>query len=182
MNTKTIVAGLGATAAITAGAIHFNATGESPILSAEDYHFMDYVTRHGKSYGTVSEFQFRSKIFKQKLAEINEHNSAEEKTHTLAVNHLTDRTQSEIKQLLGYKAELKQVNNYTVLPTEGLAADVDWRTKNAVTGVKNQQNCGSCWAFSTTGAIEGAIAVKTGRLTSLSEQQLVDCSTQNSGC
>jgi len=178
MNTKTIVAGLGATAAIAAGAVHFQATGESPILAAEDYHFMEYVTKHGKSYGTVAEFQFRSKIFKEQLAKIAEHNSMEGQTSTVGVNHLTDRTKSEIKHMLGYKAELKKASNYTLLSTEGLPAEVDWRTMNAVTPAKNQLVCDSGWAFSAVGAIEGALAIKTGQLQSFSEQQVIDCSTR----
>jgi len=63
-----------------------------------------------------------------------------------------------------------------------LASEVNWVDKGAVTGVKNQGQCGSCWAFSTTGAIEGAREIAGSGLTSLSEENLVECSKQNHGC
>merc|ERR1712054_678487 len=88
----------------------------------------------------------------------------------------------EWKRMNGYKAELKTEFNYADLDTANLADEVNWVTKGAVTPVKNQAQCGSCWAFSSTGSMEGAHQIATGNLVSLSEEQLVQCSTVNSGC
>jgi len=86
--------------------------------------------------------------------------------------------------MTGYKPAMLGAKNFKTLPTENLADEVNWVTKGAVTKVKNQGQCGSCWAFSTTGAVEGAEFLAGGQLESYSEQQLVDCSTSfgNMGC
>jgi C1A family cysteine protease len=186
MHTKAAVAGLGAAAALTGAALMYKAPSGVKLfaddrLSAEDYKFMAYVSEYGKSYGTVAEFMFRREQFVVRHNEIESFNADTNNTHTVGHNLFSDRTYSEMKKLNGYTAPADRKTNVKVLP-EVEDAEVDWRNHNAVTAVKNQAQCGSCWAFSTTGAVEGADAIKTGSLKSFSEQQLVSCSKQNSGC
>jgi len=98
-------------------------------------------------------------------------------------------TASEFKQKLGYKKSSYAPTNaseYTYLDTSDVdaAATLDWRTKGAVTGVKDQAQCGSCWAFSVVGSLEGHHQIAGNKLVSLSEQQFVDCDTNDGhqGC
>jgi C1A family cysteine protease len=179
MHTKAAVAGLGAAAALTGFAMHKHQPG-THILTDMDYKFMEYVSTHGKSYGTMAEFMFRKEQFAARHNEIEAFNADANNTHTVGHNIFSDKTYAEMKKLNGYTGSATQKNVVTLEETND--ATVDWRSKNAVTPVKNQAQCGSCWAFSTTGAVEGADAIKTGTLKSFSEQQLVSCSTQNNGC
>merc|ERR1712086_106169 len=151
-------------------------------ITEEEMMYMKYVTEYGKSYGTKAEFEFRLDQFKKTLNKMALHNSDNSHKSTVGHNQFSDWTDAEYKRLLAYKG--KQTNNLDaeILDTSNLEDSVNWVTKGGVTNVKNQGQCGSCWAFSSTGAIEGSMFLSTGTLQSFSEQQLVDCSTKNSGC
>merc|ERR1712238_156344 len=111
-----------------------------------------------------------------------EHNAQNEHQSTVGHNQFSDWTDAEYKKLLGFKSQKGLLRDEVELDTSNLADSVDWVTKGAVTPVKNQGQCGSCWAFSTTGSVEGAEFLATGKLQSFSEQQLVDCDKVDQGC
>lgn len=90
-------------------------------------------------------------------------------------------TKYEFQKHLGKKAPVEH-DSVTELATSNLTTSVDWRTKGAVNPVQDQGQCGSCWAFSSTAAMEGEHFIKTGKLLKLSEQQFVDCDPRSSGC
>ncbi|KAM6236109.1 procathepsin L-like isoform 2-T2 [Porphyrio hochstetteri] len=131
----------------------------------------------------------RREVWEKNLWRIQQHNLEESRgqhTFRLAMNHYGDLTDEEFNQLLnGFTpvwqkpAPLFQASAALKTP-----AQVDWRVKGYVTPVKNQGHCGSCWAFSATGALEGLIFNRTGKLVVLSEQNLIDCSRKqgNNGC
>lgn len=152
-------------------------------ITADEQEYLKFIAQHGRNYGTKEEFQFRLKTFTENKQKIDEFNSQNGHTSTVGINKFADFTTAEFKQLLGSKQKISQVvDNVTYLPEANLSATVDWRAKGAVTGVKDQGQCGSCWSFSTTGTLEGFHQIKTGKLVSLSEQQFVDCSTTSYGC
>eukprot|EP01147_Barroeca_monosierra_P001608 gene1608-4745_t len=142
--------------------------------------FSEFKTQFGKVYESVEEEARRAQIFADNLAFISRHNAEAARglhTYTVGINQFADLTNEEYRQLYlsPYPGLLGRKRN-TVWLEGPNAGSVDWRQKGAVTPIKNQGQCGSCWSFSTTGSVEGAHAIATGNLVSLSEQQLVDCS------
>lgn len=147
---------------------------------------------HAKNYTSPVEDKFRLKIFMENKAKIAKHNALAHKGHKsyfLKMNSFGDLLHHEfIGMMNGFNFEQKkQLNDgLTQIPPAhvDLPEEVDWRAHGAVTDVKDQGQCGSCWAFSTTGSLEGQHFRKSGRLVSLSEQNLVDCSAKfgNNGC
>jgi C1A family cysteine protease len=117
---------------------------------------------------------------------IHKHQNTPRRSHNLAMNKFGDMTNEEFKARFNnyHPGMKKNVPTAEFDAKAQLPDSVDWRTKGVVTPVKNQEQCGSCWAFSTTGSVEGIHALKTGKLISLSEQELVDCSGSagNQGC
>jgi len=143
-------------------------------------HFKTFLKDFNKVYED-EEITYRFGVFKSNFNAIQEHNSGNF-SWTKGVNQFTDLTEQEFSKIyLGY---IHRPREPAAVIESGPHADVDWRGKGAMTPIKDQKQCGSCWAFSSTGGIEGAEFVKSGSVTSLSEQSLVDCSGSygNQGC
>eukprot|EP00494_Astrolonche_serrata_P022393 UN22650 len=128
----------------------------------------------------------RFQIFSDNLIRIEAQN-AKNSTWTAGINQFTDWTPKEFadyvnKGLLVDRPKPDYTNWENREKVLNVAESIDWTTKGAVTDVKNQGQCGSCWSFSTTGCLEGAMQICTGTLDSFSEQELVDCDHTDNGC
>jgi cathepsin L len=144
----------------------------------------EFKNAHNKRY-TAFEERVRRAIFYQNVAKIERQNWVN-KNFQLAVNKFADLTFDEFSSFYnGYRHSQKFTSNSKHNVTLGdLPTAVDWREKNVVAPVKDQAQCGSCWAFSAVASLESAHALATKKLVELSEQQLVDCSQAegNQGC
>lgn len=156
-------------------------------------YWMEFKKTHQKVYNAVEDVHRRA-IWEKNLKYINEHNlraSLGQHTFKLAMNKFGDLTNAEfVKVYNGFNKSLDMFYNkensirYMRLSNVAIPDSVDWRTKGYVTPVKDQGQCGSCWAFSAVASLEGQHFKASGKLVSLSEQQLVDCSSRygNQGC
>lgn len=150
----------------------------------------EWMGQYGRIYKDETDKAKRFEIFRENLRRIEALNKVN-RGFTLGLNEFADLTNEEFRSSrTGYKginslqsskssSTLFRYQNSTAVPST-----MDWRTKGAVTPVKNQGNCGCCWAFSAVAAVEGLTHIKSGKLVSLSEQELVDCDTagEDEGC
>eukprot|EP01088_Endostelium_zonatum_P000002 TRINITY_DN0_c0_g1_i2.p1 TRINITY_DN0_c0_g1~~TRINITY_DN0_c0_g1_i2.p1 ORF type:complete len:343 (+),score=72.82 TRINITY_DN0_c0_g1_i2:60-1088(+) len=150
--------------------------------------FKEFAHKHQKVYGS-NEIKYRLAAFKSNLKRIDELN-ARNTSAQFGITKFADVTEWEFKTLyLGTKVPTTATQApvaplYSKEQISALPSSYDWRTKGAVTPVKNQGQCGSCWSFSTTGNVEGQWKLAGHSLVGLSEQNLVDCSQPygNEGC
>lgn len=160
----------------------------SPFDPWFDPHWENFKRVFHKEY-KGSEESTRRGIWENHVAQIIKHNLEYDlgfHTYRKGLNEFADYSHEEFANMMnGYRGRKINSSVTFVAPSNvNLPTTVDWRKQGMVTGIKNQQQCGSCWAFSTTGSLEGQHKKKTGKLVSLSEQNLVDCSGAegNMGC
>ena len=162
------------------------ALGESLKAEFVESQWQEFKATFGRTFG-MTEDSLRKEIFRKSLEEIAEHNKrfdAGETTWTMGVNQFADMTEEEFKSHMGLKVPdtLTFHPRNILLLNQSYPDSINWVEKGAVTPVKNQGQCGSCWAFAAVGAMEGQHFIKSGKLVALSEQEYVDCVTGSSGC
>jgi len=143
--------------------------------------FTRYVSQFSKQYDSPQEFFHRFEVYKANMEYIEMRNS-QNLTFTLGPNQFTDMTNDEFRAMQTRRTSNRAPIAEQEVDISSLPNDVDWRTKGAVQKVKNQLSCGSCWAFSATGAIESINFIVNNTLPYLAEQQIVDCDTAEDGC
>ena len=165
------------------GQVKLRGSLDVPMINDVDFHwkeFGNFQERFSKRYANIQELETRFAIFRKNFVGILSHNADLSQNFTMGVNQFTDLTPDEFRDQYvgGLKAEVGSYGCKSFSSSSsGAPASIDWRTKGAVTSVKDQGQCGSCWTFSATGAVEGAWAISKNQLIDLAEQELVDCAT-----
>jgi len=152
-------------------------------------HFENFKVQHNKQYATKVEEEKRFSIFRINMLKIKLLNAFDFGSAVYGVNHFADLSEDEFKShytgLNTTRRQMEEAVSFEEAEFDRdaeLPKEVDWREKGAVTEVKNQASCGSCWAFAAVAAIESHNKIVNNELVSLSEQELVDCDSQSSGC
>jgi C1A family cysteine protease len=174
---------------IVINTMFFACAGHASEPLSVDQQFQLFQEKYHKVYASPSLAEYRKKVFADNLAKIQKQN-AEHHSYQLGINEFADQTWEEFSatHLMkpGWQLQFsKQFGGKKFQPSKvtPVLYDVDWRSKGAVTSVKNQGQCGSGWAFATTGLIEGAAQIQGGGvLHDLSEQEFLDCNTSNAAC
>jgi len=143
--------------------------------------FEAWMKKYNKKYSSLEEKMYRYKVYAENVRKIASMNSASSRS-VYGVNAFTDRTLDELRKTRLSRTFAKSMKgaftNHTVAPhakVNELPKSFDWRDKGAVARVKDQGDCGSCWAFGAVGTMEGQVFLEKGKLLELSEQNLVDC-------
>jgi len=148
--------------------------------------FNNFINMHNKMYSSLEEKNKRFRIFAANMKKVKLLQNNEQGTAIYGATQFADLTKNEFKKkYLGLNPSLagnKILPMAKIPDLDSVPDEFDWRNNNAVTPVKNQGGCGSCWAFSAIANIEGQFALKSGKLLSLSEQELIDCDNLDNGC
>jgi cathepsin F len=149
--------------------------------------FVKFTRENNKHYSSVNEYITRYNIFKKNLERVKTMTLTRETSHTVGITKFMDMTLQEFRRIyLNLKIDPSHFSNSSRRNNLKFLTDapdaLDWREKGAVGAVKDQGQCGSCWAFSTVGNLEGLNVIKSGKMVQFSEQQLVDCDKKDSGC
>ena len=151
-------------------------------ISVMKLQYMNHVAKYGKYIDSADEFATRMGYFTEADKVIEKHNTGSH-SFTMAHNQFSDWSKDEYEYLLGCKADDDNAEKtFKTFDESNNDMTVDWSAIGAVTPVKDQGNCGSCWAFSATGALESKHWIESGHLLSFSEQQQVSCNEPCGGC